>query len=543
MFIATTHIRRYLLILFVFLYTSLSYAQSLAQCDSIIGKGMNALQQKDYAGSIEYFVKAQNMAEGRGWYKQLFIATNAIGQNYYNLLKYGEALNYFTEGYSIAYKKLDAGSKILALSNIANIYVKKAYFDTAKGQYLQALSLAIDNDMTDYEGDLYVALGNVENKLGNVAIARENILKSIDLLKEKPEKQVVAKITLAENDLLAGRTSSARNYAQQLLDSVHTEDKEILLLLIISESFLKEKRYDDAVYTATKAMGLHPDLETKKQIFTILSNIYAAKKSYQIAVQYKDSIINVNTAIDDIQDGSLLKNGMLVFENQDYKNQLISADLRYASHKKLIYFVLIVGVLLFSGHAIIIRNQKKRVCKEYKILLQDISKIKNDSLLHEKKMREQGDFAKAEQERLRNDLDTLKRKLLTQALFTSSRNSLFEEVNASILQKPALMKDKVLLSKITKLQSSLNEESEWETFLAVFEDVNQGILQRIKQQYPILTQNDMRFLAYIYMNLSIKEIASILNITPESCRKRKERIALKIDLPEKLNLYDYILNI
>jgi DNA-binding NarL/FixJ family response regulator len=42
------------------------------------------------------------------------------------------------------------------------------------------------------------------------------------------------------------------------------------------------------------------------------------------------------------------------------------------------------------------------------------------------------------------------------------------------------------------------------------------------------------------MNLSTKEIASMLNITLEACRKRKERIAAKLELHDSMPLYDYL---
>jgi len=55
--------------------------------------------------------------------------------------------------------------------------------------------------------------------------------------------------------------------------------------------------------------------------------------------------------------------------------------------------------------------------------------------------------------------------------------------------------------------------------------------------------NDIRFLSYLYMNLSIKEISSLLNITPDACRKRKERIAKKMGLQETAELFPYLSHI
>ena len=44
------------------------------------------------------------------------------------------------------------------------------------------------------------------------------------------------------------------------------------------------------------------------------------------------------------------------------------------------------------------------------------------------------------------------------------------------------------------------------------------------------------------MNLSNKDIASLLNITPESCKRRRQRIAKKMELDTSAQLFDFILN-
>jgi len=93
---------------------------------------------------------------------------------------------------------------------------------------------------------------------------------------------------------------------------------------------------------------------------------------------------------------------------------------------------------------------------------------------------------------------------------------------------------------VEQLKSHLKNDSEWESFLTHFEEVNHGFLKALKQKHPDLSSNDIRFLSYEYINLSTKEISLLLNITPEACRKRKERIADKMGLPDNSDLYNYI---
>jgi len=93
------------------------------------------------------------------------------------------------------------------------------------------------------------------------------------------------------------------------------------------------------------------------------------------------------------------------------------------------------------------------------------------------------------------------------------------------------------------LRNSLNADNEWAGFLTHFEEVNQGFLTRLKTSHPELTANDIRFICYVYMNLSAKEIAGMLNISLDACRKRKERISQKIGLKDSTALYSYLYDI
>ncbi|WP_141719636.1 helix-turn-helix transcriptional regulator [Roseivirga misakiensis] len=53
---------------------------------------------------------------------------------------------------------------------------------------------------------------------------------------------------------------------------------------------------------------------------------------------------------------------------------------------------------------------------------------------------------------------------------------------------------------------------------------------QIKQRYPNLTAYDLRLCTYLKTNLSTKEIATILNITPDSVKKAKHRLRKKLKM-------------
>ncbi|MCE7996929.1 MAG: hypothetical protein HEP71_33515 [Roseivirga sp.] len=63
---------------------------------------------------------------------------------------------------------------------------------------------------------------------------------------------------------------------------------------------------------------------------------------------------------------------------------------------------------------------------------------------------------------------------------------------------------------------------------------NDNFQRILKTRYPALTVYDIRLSTYLKANLSTKEIATLLNITPDSVKKAKHRLRKKLDIdPEE----------
>lgn len=55
-----------------------------------------------------------------------------------------------------------------------------------------------------------------------------------------------------------------------------------------------------------------------------------------------------------------------------------------------------------------------------------------------------------------------------------------------------------------------------------------GFQDKLKERYPNLTAYDLRLCTYLNANLSTKEIATLLNIAPDSVKKAKHRLRKKL---------------
>ncbi len=93
---------------------------------------------------------------------------------------------------------------------------------------------------------------------------------------------------------------------------------------------------------------------------------------------------------------------------------------------------------------------------------------------------------------------------------------------------------------IHRLQQENVLDEDWERFTHYFDELHMSFINRLKLKYPDLTTNDHRLCAYLRMNLSTKEIAALSNISPRGVEGSRYRLRKKMDLPNELNLNEFM---
>lgn len=80
----------------------------------------------------------------------------------------------------------------------------------------------------------------------------------------------------------------------------------------------------------------------------------------------------------------------------------------------------------------------------------------------------------------------------------------------------------------------------WENVLEKFHHINPTFNQILLDQYPQLTKGDRDFCSFVKLNLSNKEIAHLLQISPESVITKKYRIVKKLNLPKEVDFQHWL---
>jgi len=532
------------------MHYSMAQATTKADCENLIELGKKALDKNQHTQSLELLFEARALSKKNAWDNQEFQALNNIGTNYYRLYEYGEALNYYLEAYTIAIKKLTLHDEILVLNNIAILYFEEKKYDQAKDYFKRVYTSAKENKENVTAGVAAINLGTLAVETGNLDLAKGYYTEALSLVVQKPEYIVLAKGGLANCELLLGNTPQARQAAQYLLET--TKDLEFYhtdteLLIIIAKSYLKENKLEVASDYVKKVFRKKPNLETRIKLFKLLAEINIKRNTLDLALQYKDSLFDATAQLTAIKNEKLYENSKVKFELQNYKNQSMLNEAKLRSERKIFYYVLLFIIIIVLFALWTLRNfslklkQKKLIAERNgQILALELEKEKSESLLLEKQLNETQAISLLQQEKLKNEVELKNRKLSAKALYLSGKNEMIEEILSELSLLPQVSKDDTLVSHIRSLKNQLRADNEWDSFITHFEEVNQGFLNNLQAKHPALTINDIRYISYIYMSLSTKEIASMLSITQDSCRKRKERILFKMKLPKDTNLYDYL---
>lgn len=91
----------------------------------------------------------------------------------------------------------------------------------------------------------------------------------------------------------------------------------------------------------------------------------------------------------------------------------------------------------------------------------------------------------------------------------------------------------------------MNTEAAWEDFMLHFQKIHPKFFQKLKSYHGAkkLTENELRLCAYFRIDMSAKQIAQILNVSPEAIRIHRYRLKKKLMLGEEENIDDFIRNV
>ena len=113
----------------------------------------------------------------------------------------------------------------------------------------------------------------------------------------------------------------------------------------------------------------------------------------------------------------------------------------------------------------------------------------------------------------------------------------------SIYNEKNIEKRDSKLKKIFQLiDSNIDNDSDWAIFENYFLEIHQNFFENLKQEYPDLTQTDLKLCAYIKLNKTTKDIAALMNISYRGAETSRYRLRKKLGLEKNDSLFDLLNN-
>jgi hypothetical protein len=529
-----------------------AFAITPKDCEKMIIEGVEAMNKKDFTKSLQILTKTRKIAQDNKWYREEFLATNNIGANYYMRLDYGEALNNYLDAYKIAVAHLDEKSEMTVLNNIAILYSRDNKTDKAKEYFSKAYELAGKVNNNTSRGLYAINLTIVYNEKGDYKTAKKYIDEALKLTVNSPF-YLLAKSTDMETLVNLKQYDEAEKIANELLPKLDgIEYSEHKTQVLYNLSVIAEHKNDlpKSFHYLELAEKSNLNYDFKENLFERFSKLYKKANNIDLAVSYKDSIMAVKDSVNRIKNGQLFENSKIKFELQNSQKDLAESQGKLTTQrsyfiKGILLAIFIIGIIFWALRNSILKNKQQKIIEQNnaEIAKLELEKEKKNKEILENQLKEKEVSALLEEEKYKNEIEAKNRKLTTKALQLSTKIELIDDLINTLSRESDDLNNVDISSIINQFKILQKQTHEEESFLVHFEEVNQGFLSRLKQLHPDLNSNDIRFLSYVYMNLSVKEISVIFNITPEACRKRKERITKKIGDDENLDLYAYITSI
>lgn len=217
----------------------------------------------------------------------------------------------------------------------------------------------------------------------------------------------------------------------------------------------------------------------------------------------------------------------------------------YLTNLSLVIFMIIIAVIAMIVYWLVNRRVERSLQKQK---LEEKNKFRE----REQVLKEDALIAEKEMIRLRNEALNMemihKEKELANStmliiqkneILTKLKNDL-NKIRNAIADEP--MKNEIG-STIKRIGKEIDNEKQWQVFNTHVEQVHEALFKKLIEKYPDLTPRELSLCAYLRMNISSKEIATLMNISTRGVEISRYRIRKKLGLGRDENLTDFMLKL
>ena len=155
-------------------------------------------------------------------------------------------------------------------------------------------------------------------------------------------------------------------------------------------------------------------------------------------------------------------------------------------------------------------------------------------------------IGKLKAEKIETELAFKQRELVSTTLNLVKKNETMAEIKDRLTEIKKQVQSSELTKQMQQLINKLKQEEiqdeNWEQMMFHFNQLHRDFFGRLKLTYPELTPKDLKMCAYLRMNLSTKEMTSLLNVTTRGVEASRYRLRKKFALEKEQNLTEFLMS-
>lgn len=513
---------------------------------NLLTEAIKSAEQRDYANSFELLEQCLENALAANDYHELFWVHTNLAINRAELLDYNTAIEDLMNAYEVATNHLESNYEMSVLNNIAGIYMMDAKYEKANDYYKTVYNRIKEGKDSLFIGGSAMNITMCYSNMNQHDEAEKYLQIALRMLSNNPTELLRARLLHIIELREKGQFGEAEELGRNLLSEIDELDYNSLKPEICCELikiYLAKHQYDDAYYYTEQSLQENLTVTMRLNVYLLLDVLLKEKGDFEALVSCRDSILLLDQHINDARKQKQTELAQIKFEILKNKKDLAQ------SKSKLINILIdsfIVGIIILCLIFVLLERAKKQKQRQHimqlkleqeifdkQILEDDLNTQRNRFLVNQERM-------KYEQDELIYELELKNKELTSQAIYIAKRNELIEDLVDLLSQIETNKHDEKLNHNILQLKRYLKSNKEWDSFLTHFEQSNQKFITSLKALHPDLSVNEIRFLSFVYLNLNNNEIGILMNIAPESCKKKRWILAKKMNLTGGTALHNYL---
>lgn len=463
------------------------------------------------------------------FYRKNEVFTEAIGQ-------YNQAIEILDES------PKDSVHSILQ-RKIGEIYLSLKLFPKARKYFEASKNIARKIRYERGQARAEGLLGTCAEKEGNYLEALKHQQESLKLFEQINDKRGIAfvneNIGSIYEDLKQYET--AHDHFEKALSYFkdRDDDAQISVLNNMGDMFRKTGNHTEALEYTSLALRMAVDnnnLHQQKSAHQDLSEVYAGMGDYNKAYRHLmtyDKMYKEMYETQNIKHFNVLQTAYEINEKEAQIALLKHRNETVTANRNLI-MVTAMALLLLSGLLYVYFFRKRRE----KVKLQQYRQRLLQAELEKREI---------EEKRLQDEINLKTAALSRYSLNMAQKNKLIADM-AATLKNIASRKQMDVHAKIRSLaralDANLKQEEEWDEFMGFFKDIHPDFFKKLSGiSRDKLSSAELRLAMLLRLNLSSKEIAPVLRVTPDSVRVARYRLRKKLPIPPKQELVNFLMEL